>query len=53
MIPQAVLAECREEAKTAMSQGKSRNWAAAGVIISIWLLLAVLAIILIVRTVKG
>ena len=53
MIPQTVLAECREKAEAAMSQGKPTNWTAAGVIIAIWLLLAVLAIILIVRTVKG
>jgi uncharacterized membrane protein YkvA (DUF1232 family) len=53
MIPQAVLSECREEAQAAMSQGKPTNWTAAGVIIAIWLLLAVLAIILIIRTVKG
>ncbi len=53
MIPQTVLAECREKAQEAMSQGKPTNWTAAGVIIAIWLLLAVLAIILIVRTIKG
>ena len=50
MIPQAVLAECREKAQAAMSQGKPTNWTAAGVIMVIWLLLAVLAIVLIVRT---
>ena len=53
MIPQTVLAECRERAQVVMSQGQPTNWAAAGVIITIWLLLAVLAIMLIVRTVKG
>jgi uncharacterized membrane protein YkvA (DUF1232 family) len=53
MIPQTVLAECREKAQAAMSQGKPTNWTAAGVIIAIWLLLAVLAIILVVRTVRG
>jgi len=53
MIPQAILAECREKAQAAMSQGKPTNWTAAGVIIAIWLLLAVLAIVLIVRTAKG
>ena len=53
MIPQTVLAECREKAQAAMSQGKPTNWTAAGVIMAIWLLLAVLAIFLIVRTVKG
>jgi len=53
MIPQAVLAECREKAQEAMSQGKPTNWVAAGVVIAIWLLLAALVIVLIVRTVKG
>jgi uncharacterized membrane protein YkvA (DUF1232 family) len=53
MIPQTVLAECREKAQAAMSQGKPTNWTAAGVIIAIWLLLAVLAIVLIARAVKG
>jgi len=53
MIPQTVLAECREKAQAAMSQGKPTNWTAAGVIIAIWLLLAALAIFLIARTVKG
>ena len=53
MIPQTVLAECREKAQAAMSQGQPTNWTAAGVIIAIWLLLAVLAIVLMVRTVKG
>ena len=53
MIPQTVLAECREKAQAAMSQGKPTNWTAAGVIIAIWLLLAVLAIIFIVGTVRG
>jgi uncharacterized membrane protein YkvA (DUF1232 family) len=53
MIPQAVLAECREKAQAAMSQGKPTNWTAASVIIALWLLLAVLAVILIMRTVEG
>jgi uncharacterized membrane protein YkvA (DUF1232 family) len=52
MIPQAVLGECREKAQAAMSQGKPTNWTAAG-IITIWLLLAVLAIVLIARAIKG
>jgi uncharacterized membrane protein YkvA (DUF1232 family) len=53
MIPQAVLAECREKARSAMSQGKPTNWTAAGVIIAIWLLLAVLAVLLVARTIKS
>ena len=53
MIPQTILAECREKAQAAMSQGQPTNWTAAGIIIVIWLLLAALAILLVVRTVKG
>ncbi len=53
MIPQTVLAECREKAQEAMSQGKPINWAVAGVIIAIWLLLVMLTIVFVVRTVKG
>jgi len=53
MIPPAVLAECRERAQAIMSQGKPTNRVAAGVIIAIWLLLAVLAVLLVVRTIKS
>jgi len=45
MIPPEVMAECRKEAQTRLSQGQPTNWIAAGVIIAIWLILAVLAII--------
>jgi len=38
LIPEAVLAECREKARGL--QGKPANWWAAGVIIAIWILLA-------------
>ena len=51
MIPQNVLAECREKAQATMSQNKPTNWVAAGIIIAIWLLLASLSIILIVRVI--
>ena len=51
MIPQTVLAECREKAQTTMSQNKPTNWVAAGVIVAIWLFLAALAIILIIRAI--
>ena len=46
LIPPPVLAECRERAEAVMRQGKPVNWIAAGVIISIWVLLAVLAVVL-------
>ena len=49
MIPAPVLAECREKARAVMQSGKPVNWIAAGVIIAIWLLLAVLAVILVLR----
>jgi uncharacterized membrane protein YkvA (DUF1232 family) len=42
LIPQDVLVECRERAKHEIQRGKPTNWVAAGVIIGIWLLLAVL-----------
>ena len=53
MIPPTVLAQCREEAQAVMDQGKPTNWTAAGVIIAVWLLLAALAVVLIVRTARG
>ncbi|HYP41540.1 MAG TPA: YkvA family protein [Chloroflexia bacterium] len=49
MIPAPVLSECRERARAAMQSGKPVNWIAASVIIAIWLLLAVLAVILVLR----
>jgi len=52
MIPQAVLAECREKARAAMGQGKPTNWAAAAVIIAIWLLLAALAVMVLARAIR-
>lgn len=50
MIPPDVLAESREKAREVTSEGKPTNWAAAAVIIAIWLLLAAMAVLLIVRT---
>lgn len=49
MIPPPVLAECREEARTVLEQGKPTNRVAAVVIVGIWLLLAALAIVLVAR----
>ena len=53
MIPKVVWEECREEARKTLSQDKPRNWAAAGFIIAIWLILTVLVIVFIVRVLKG
>jgi len=49
MIPPDVLAESRDKASELMSAGKPTNWAAAAVIIALWLLLAAMAVVLIVR----
>lgn len=49
MIPLPVLEECREKAREIMAQGKPVNRTAAVVIVAIWLLLAALGIVLVVR----
>ncbi|MCX5859390.1 MAG: YkvA family protein [Proteobacteria bacterium] len=40
LIPEDVLADCREKSREAIGRGKPTNWIAAGVIIIIWLLMA-------------
>jgi uncharacterized membrane protein YkvA (DUF1232 family) len=52
MIPPPVLAECRERAQTAMGQGKPMNWAAAAIIIGIWLVLAALTVFVVARAIR-
>jgi uncharacterized membrane protein YkvA (DUF1232 family) len=49
MIPQDVMARCREEAQVAIGQDKPTNWVAAAVIIAIWLLVAAMGIAIILR----
>lgn len=39
LIPAPLLAECRTKAETLKSQGKPKNWVAAGAIVILWLLL--------------
>lgn len=51
MIPQPVMLECREKARLALKD-KPVNWIAAGVIVVLWLLLAVIAIVFIFRRLK-
>ncbi len=43
MIPPAILAECREKAKEAAGQRKSRNLVAAAIVVFIWIVLVALA----------
>ena len=52
MIPPVVLAECREEARSAVGQDKPTSWAAAAVIVAIWLLLAVLIVVIVLGIVR-
>jgi uncharacterized membrane protein YkvA (DUF1232 family) len=46
MIPADVMAQCRAEAGAAMGQNGPTGWAAAAVIITIWLLVAALALVI-------
>ncbi len=49
MIPEPVLAECREEALRVIKE-KPTNRAAAAVIVALWLSLAALAVFFVIRT---
>jgi uncharacterized membrane protein YkvA (DUF1232 family) len=53
MIPPAVMAECREEARSVVGQDKPTSWAAAAVIVAIWLLFAALIVGIVLRVVRG
>ena len=41
IIPPEVMAECRVKAEAVIASGKPTNWIAAGIIVGIWVLLAV------------
>ena len=49
MIPLPVMAECRARSQEVMTAGKPVNWAAAAVIVILWLVMAGLAIFLFLR----
>jgi len=51
MIPAEVLAECRLKAQEALAADQPTNWLVAGLIIALWLMLALLAIRLLVRAI--
>ena len=53
MIPEPVMTECREKARAAISQGKPTNWVAAGIIVAIWLFLAGMGIVFMIKVIKG
>ena len=53
MIPEEVMAECREAAQAAMGQDKPTSWRAAVVIVAIWLLVAALVVVIVFRVFRG
>ncbi len=53
LLPPDVLAECRAQAAEALADGRPTNWAAALVIIAIWVVLALLVAAAILRYVWG
>ncbi len=53
LIPPAVMAECRQQAQEMMQQNKPTNWAAAGIIIAIWVLLAALGVVIAIRIIQS
>ena len=52
LIPPVVLAESRVEAGWMMAAGKPVNWVAAGVIVAVWVLLAVGGVLLVLRLMR-
>jgi uncharacterized membrane protein YkvA (DUF1232 family) len=53
MIPPEVMAECRVKAAGAMREGKPTNRKAAAAIVTVWVLLALVVIVVLLRTVWG
>jgi uncharacterized membrane protein YkvA (DUF1232 family) len=53
MIPPEVMAECRAQATADMREGQPTNWKAAAAIVTVWVLLAVVVIVVLLRTVWG
>ena len=51
MIPPAVMADSRARAQEMLAQDRPRNWIAGAAIVAIWLLLAALGVLLMVRLV--
>ena len=52
MIPENVMAECRQKADQAMREGTVVSWKAAAVIVLMWVLLALLALALVLRALR-
>jgi len=52
MIPEPVMAECRQRAQATLEQQKPTSWAGAAIVIAIWILAAALATVIVVRVVR-
>jgi hypothetical protein len=46
------MAESRAKAQEALREGKPTNWVAAAAIVAVWLLLAAIAVVVVVRVVR-
>jgi uncharacterized membrane protein YkvA (DUF1232 family) len=53
MVPEAVMVESRAKARAALDDARPTSWVAAAVIITIWVLVAALGVVLIVRAFRG
>jgi uncharacterized membrane protein YkvA (DUF1232 family) len=53
LIPQEVMAECRQAAQEAVGQDRPASWPAAVVIVAIWLIVAALAAVVLFRLFQG
>ncbi len=49
MIPEPVMVECRQRARETMAGQKPTGWTGAAIVIGIWLLVALLIVILIIK----
>jgi uncharacterized membrane protein YkvA (DUF1232 family) len=52
MIPPEVMVECRQMAGAAIREGRPTDWKAAAVIVTLWVVLALLLTVVVVRLVK-
>ena len=52
MIPEDVMAECREEAQAAADREGPARWATAAVIVAVWLLMAAIVTVIVWRVVN-
>ncbi len=53
MVPEAVMVESRAKARAALDDARPTSWIAAAVILAIWVLVATLGVVLIVRAFNG